>query len=317
MEQATHEGSRGGSPDWPRALALFGVVLVTSIFVHPGVVIGVPLALLIALTGLGNVVSAAVVGLVILILAAGRDPLGDGLWYTERAWAVLLGGWFVAMTLLVPRWRLTSRALGAVAGAAAVAAAIFGIRGGSWGALDAAVERLLQTQANGTVAWWRSVGGPEGISTEMTDIAQGLAAAQTAVFPALLGIESLAALGVAWWARGRLLGRPEIGLAPMREFRFNDHLVWILVLGLMLVLAGSGTGLSRVGTNAVFFMGTLYALRGLAVFLFVSGGVSVLGAVLFVVLMTVVPVVILGTAALIGIGDTWLDLRARSAELAG
>ncbi|MGD8281760.1 MAG: DUF2232 domain-containing protein, partial [Gemmatimonadota bacterium] len=230
---------------------------------------------------------------------------------------VLLGGWFVGMSLLVPRWRLTSRALGALAGAAAVAAGIFGIRSGSWSALDGTVSRLMQAQANGTIAWWRSVGGPEGISSEMAEIAQSLASAQTAVFPALLGIESLAALGVAWWARARLLGQPGQGLSPLREFRFNDHLVWILVLGLMLLLAESGSELSRVGTNAIFFMGALYALRGLAVFLFVSGGVSLFSFVLFTVLMALVPVVILGTAALIGIGDTWLDLRARTAELVG
>jgi hypothetical protein len=35
--------------------------------------------------------------------------------------------------------------------------------------------------------------------------------------------------------------------------------------------------------------------------------------VAFAVLLVLVPPVILGTAALIGVGDTWLDLRARVA----
>jgi hypothetical protein len=59
--------------------------------------------------------------------------------------------------------------------------------------------------------------------------------------------------------------------------------------------------------------GALYALRGVAVLAFVSGGVSMFSYVAFAVLLVLVPPVILGTAALIGVGDTWLDLRARVA----
>jgi hypothetical protein len=38
--------------------------------------------------------------------------------------------------------------------------------------------------------------------------------------------------------------------------------------------------------------------------------------VIFAVLLVLVPPAILGTAAIIGIGDTWLDLRARTAKKA-
>jgi hypothetical protein len=102
-------------------------------------------------------------------------------------------------------------------------------------------------------------------------------------------------------------------LAPVRDFRFNDHLVWALVVGLVLLVTQSGVALARVGANLVVFMGALYALRGVAVLAFVSGGVSMFSYVAFAVLLVLVPPVILGTAALIGVGDTWLDLRARVA----
>jgi hypothetical protein len=317
MEQGSTETEARREPRaWPRALALFGVVLITSVFVHPGVVIGVPLALLLAARGFGNLLATTVVALVILIVAGGRDGPADGLWYAERAWAVLLGGWFLALTLLAPAWRLTSRALAAAAGAGAVVAGIFAVRAGSWGALDGAVGRSMQSEIQTTMDAISILGGGEALTSEMLETAQAVAEAQMSVFPALLGIESLAALAVAWWARSRLLGERDPGLAPLRDFRFNDHLVWVLVAGLVLLLTQSGAAWARVGSNAVFFMGALYALRGAAVYLFVSGGLSIFGSVILVMLMAFVPTVILGTAALIGIGDTWLDLRGRIAEKA-
>ena len=131
---------------------------------------------------------------------------------------------------------------------------------------------------------------------------------------ALLAIESLAALALAWWARTRLLGEGGTALGPLRDFRFNDHLVWVLVAGLILLLTQSGAALARIGSNTVVFMGALYALRGAAVFVFMSGGISLFSSVMVVILFVLVPPVLLGTAALIGIGDTWLDLRARIAR---
>jgi hypothetical protein len=311
MEAQPTEQTRERSGEWPRALALFGVVLITSVLAHPGVLIGLPLALLLAARGFQNLVSIAVVALVILIVAGGRTGLAEGLWYAERAWAVLLAGWFVAVTLLLPHWKLVARALAAAAGAAGTAAGVLGLRAGSWGALDGAVMRSIQSEIDATIAAVNAIGGPEALSPEMVDMAQQIAAAQVSVFPALLGIESLAALAVAWWARTRLLGETGTALAPLRDFRFNDHLVWVLVVGLVLLLTQSGAALARVGSNAVVFMGALYALRGAAVFVFVSGGVTVFSSVMVAVLFVLVPPVLLGSAALLGIGDTWLDLRSR------
>ncbi|MDH3205314.1 MAG: YybS family protein [Gemmatimonadota bacterium] len=316
MEQVINGGARGTQRGWPRVAGLFGVVLATSVFVQPTVLIGVPLVFLLAARGFGNVAAAGVAGLLIVIISGGLGGFSDGLWYAERAWAVLLGGWFLTLTLLLPGWRLTSRALAASAAAAVVAGAIMVLREGGWSTLDAAISLSVQAETDATLSAISLIGGSDVLSPDVVTLMRDIATTRVMVFPALLGIESLAALAVAWWVRSRLVGEGDQGLAPLRDFRFNDHLVWVLVAGILLLVLQSGEAFARVGSNAVVFMGALYALRGLAVYFFVSGGLSVIGYAVFAVLLVLVPPVILGTAALIGIGDTWLDLRARSAQKA-
>jgi hypothetical protein len=313
MEQGSTVRAGAMRSGWLSAAGLFVVVLVTSVFASPGVLIGVPLLLLLAARGFGNVLGGVVAGLIVLIVAGGRGGLEDGLWYAERGWAILLGGVFTAFTLVRPTWRLTSRALAATAATAAFVGGVLAIRGEAWMRLDAAVVRLVQSELDVTVQMLTAFGGSGAVTPETLTVMQDLASVRVAVFPALLALESIAALGVAWWARARLLGDRDRGLSPLRDFRFNDHLVWVLVLGLLLLVLQSG-GAARLGSNALVLMGALYALRGAAVFVFVSGGMSLFGYVAFALLLVLVPPVTLGTAALIGIGDTWLDLRSRTAD---
>ena len=64
-------------------------------------------------------------------------------------------------------------------------------------------------------------------------------------------------------------------------------------------------------------MGGLYVLRGLAVVLALTGGVSFSGILLFVLgLALVAPLILIG-ALIIGLGDTWVDLRARGTADSG
>jgi hypothetical protein len=162
-----------------------------------------------------------------------------------------------------------------------------------------------------TVLAMSSLRGGEALSPALTTALYDMADAQAAVSPALIGLGSLAALGVAWWARTRLVDEGDQGLGPLRSFRFNDQLVWVFVAGLLLLVVQWGDSLARVGSNAVVFMGALYALRGAAVFVFVSGGLSLFGYVTFVVGLVLAAPILLGMAMVIGIGDTWLDIRSR------
>jgi len=137
------------------------------------------------------------------------------------------------------------------------------------------------------------------------------------LFPALLGLASLSSLGVAWWLYLRVSQAETGGIGPFREFRFHDQLVWVLILGLLFFLGAGGLldrvglDLGRAGTNAAVFMGALYALRGAAVVLFLAGGVSFLGGVLLLFGFFFMAPLLLAGAFIMGLGDTWLDLRAR------
>ena len=138
---------------------------------------------------------------------------------------------------------------------------------------------------------------------------------QVEVFPAVAGLTSVAGLAVAWWAYTRIALDRDEGLRPLREFRFNDHLVWLFIAGLTLVLADGGEAVRRTGSNTLLFMGALYALRGAAVVAFFGGGQSLFGLLMLALaLMLVAPVVVTG-AMVIGLGDTWLDLRGRARAL--
>jgi hypothetical protein len=302
-------GTKPPGRGWPRAAGLLGIVLATSI-VHPGVLIAVPLLALLGAHGLRGtgVVTAAL--LATLILATGAR---DGVWYAERAWSVLLGGGFLALTMMVPGWRMSSRALGAVAGAAAAAAAVLAVRTDAWGALDAAISGGVRASVDQTLASIATMSGAPA-SPAMVSAFHQVAETQASVFPAMIGIASMAALGVAWWIRTRLVGEGDQGLAPLRDFRFNDHLVWLLIGGLLLMFAQWGDALARVGSNALVFMAALYMLRGAAVFVFISGGLSLFGYVTVLVGLVVAAPVLMGMAVLVGVGDTWLDLRSRVRE---
>jgi len=295
---------------WPRAAALFGVVLAVSV-VQPGVLLAVPLLLLMGVRGVrGMALFAAAMIAVVVVLSGDRD----GLWYAERAWALFVGGCFVGLTMAAPSWRLSSRTLGAVLGGTAVGAALLAARSDAWIALDWAIGDSLRAGVTTTLDALALVRGGESLSPAIVTAIYETAEAQAEVFPAMVALASMAALCVAWWVHTRLSGGGDQAIGPLRGFRFNDHLVWVLIGGLVLLVLRWGDALARVGSNTVVFMGALYALRGAAVFTFVSGGLSLLGYVLFALGLLVAPPVVLGVAMLIGIGDTWLDVRARASE---
>ena len=130
------------------------------------------------------------------------------------------------------------------------------------------------------------------------------------MFPALLGLASLTGLAVAWFAFQRVANREPTPLRPLREFRFPDDLVWVLIAGVVLLLLPFGAA-ERAGTNLLAFMTALYALRGLAVLLVLAGAPGPLGMVVGGLLLLFLYPLVMAMTVLVGVTDTWLDIRAR------
>ena len=99
-------------------------------------------------------------------------------------------------------------------------------------------------------------------------------------------------------------------LAPLKEFRFNDQLVWGLVLGITAVAVPTLKAFSIVGLNLLVFFGALYALRGLGVLAWFFAPGRLMVALTIGLAIFIWP--LLGVFALgVGLGDTWLDWRSR------
>lgn len=298
---------------WGAAVALGAAVLLLSVL-NPFPLVALPLAVCaVALAPFRFRLVALGAGLLALVFAL--FPAPDGVEAMARGWALGVGGLFALVAAFRPRWSFAARGLAALA-LAFVAAAAWLAGTDAWRGLDwMMLEQFRATSllATGTLA----ASMPDSAwMTQLVAAARGYAELQGRLFPALIALQTLAGLGLAWWAYVRLAvgsGVRRRGLRPLRQFRFNDQLVWLVIIGLLLMLLPLGAFAVRAGLNLLVFMGSLYALRGVAVFLFVAGRAPSALSMVFGALFTIFfyPL-ILPAALLIGLGDTWLDLRERA-----
>lgn len=243
----------------------------------------------------------------------GSDAERVAFWYLERGWVLLLAAWFIVMVMAMPNARFFPRALAAVGAALATSAAVLTVKPEGWQVLDAAVTRRFQEVAEFVINVWSQTEAPRGWVDQATEVMRRTAELQSYLHPAMLALESLIGLGVAWWAFGRVIVREESPLGRLRDFRFSDHLVWLLIVGILLMIVQKGEPATRAGANLVTFMGALYALRGGAIILVVTGLQGIGGAVLAALLFLLLYPIVLTTTILVGLSDTWFDLRARHA----
>jgi hypothetical protein len=246
-----------------------------------------------------------------------------------RGWALLLAGAFGATAVLGGVRAFLPRALGAIglAGVALLAALLAAGTGPQ--RLGAVLEAELADRVDLSVAVlrertttpeWATLeqDNPEGAAAvrELVDGVdaqlRALAPVGAQLFPAFLALEALCALGLAWSLFHRVsrirLGPP---LARVRDFRFDDQLVWGVVVGLVFVLLPRLAEAKVVGMNLLVFFGALYALRGLGVMSWFLVSPGRIGGPLLMVLIAMVPVlwsIPLG----LGLGDTWIDWRRRA-----
>ncbi len=255
------------------------------------------------------------------------QPAGQpGTPYSEmaRAWPILLAASFGLLSLLAPAAGFFIRGMGAVGVAFAVALTIAlsspsGIariqHAGGEELMRRAAVSLNQFQEKWDTEQWKDLTNRAPILQSAdewaADLERSIPKGTTPLIPALLALESLAALGLAWSVYNRLstvkIGPP---LGPLTEFRFNDQIIWALAVGLTLTLLPAFGEGRHAGFNLLLFFGALYAVRGLGVLAWISKGRYV-----FIIVLSLIPqgIFLLGVLALaLGLGDTWLDLRRRA-----
>lgn len=238
---------------------------------------------------------------------------GTLLYYAVNAWGALLAGVFGIVALgrersaTPPSWIAT-----AVAGVVFVL--LLHAFGYDLGAIQFDATRML-SQAQGDM---RALAQQLFGSAPVAD--PGAPAAVAALTPAMFTVLGALGLDLAWRWYHRIAAAP-LGTPPrpFAEFRFSDHLVWVLVAAFGAVLAQSAGFLGdSVGpANILLVMAVLYAARGLAVLWPAVRRLPVFTRLLLAVMAVVL--LLFTAAGLFGIGlaDTWVDFRRRKAAALG
>lgn len=245
----------------------------------------------------------------------------DGL---ARGWTLLLAASFGLVNLWSATLPFFVRGLTSVGLAAAAAFVLAAASPGGMGRVQRAAGAELARRSTQSIAALRQVSetgrwkewaekspGIDEIAEQSEVQLRAVPEHSAVLLPALLALESLAALALGWSVYHRL-STQAIGprLAPLREFRFNDQLVWGLAVGATLFLLPPFADGKNAGLNLLLFFGGLYLLRGLGVMAWMSRG-----RVVFIVVVTLALLAwpLLGALALaLGLGDTWLDWRRRA-----
>jgi hypothetical protein len=296
-------------------LLVFGAGIAFAIFLPIGL-LTVPLAGLVLVTRfqrLRAVVTASLLtGISLWWLAQSGDPPDQVI----RAAAVLGSGAFV-VTFLSTSWSLTHRSLAAIGVAAGGTGALLAATRTSWPEIHWWVEsrgqlaaQLVLTRLSGD----QPGAGDDAMVVQLKAWFESVIPLMADFFPATVAVQMLAGLALATALYRRFA--PAAGVTPgkFRDFRFSEHLGWIAVIALAIVLLTRAATVKLMAANVLVVASLLYALRGAAVAWFgltLAGGPGLLttGLVAFSVVF-MLPVILIGTI-FIGVVDAGLDLRRR------
>jgi len=270
------------------------------------------------------------VGLATAILFWGGLP--------QSAYGALQCGWALVLVTVFglvcaaspPTTRFLARALTALAASVSLVGLLaLGTRDAAGAVRHAALADAL-SRPNAALAWveqvarspgWRALtarepqGGSLAAAEQTLDsVLTTLPADAVAFYPALLALESLAALALAWGLYHRI-SRTKIGepLGRLVDFRFSDQLAWGVIAGAALVLLPPSGDWRALGLNLLLFFGALYAVRGLAVLVWYlqAARISAPAITALTLLAAVLSAPSVIGLALVGLSDSWVDWRTR------
>ena len=274
----------------------------------------------------GGRISLAVIWVTLaafLLASAVGPPDGQYNWLA-RGWTLLLAASFGLVSVIVATEAFFPRALSALALATSLGFALVLVSPGG-------PTRVLNTMAGeynrrndqsiaslrevSSQPGWKEVVAKSPSLQRLTEESEAQLAAipawSTILLPALLALESLAALGLGWALYHRM-SKVAIGpqLGKIRDFRFNDQLVWGVAVGASIYLLPAFAEGKNAGLNLLLFFGVLYVLRGIGILAWMSRGRML--TYLLVALAIFAWPLVTALAFGLGLGDTWLDLRARA-----
>ncbi|MEO5590071.1 MAG: DUF2232 domain-containing protein [Gemmatimonadaceae bacterium] len=272
----------------------------------------------------GKLVIALVwVAMAAVLLSAPAGPADSAYNWLARGWTLLLTASFGLVGVVISSEGFFSRALSALAVATALGFALVLVSPGGPGRVSTTMATEFNRRNDQSIASLREVSSQPGwkgfmanspalerLTEDSEAQLAGIPKWTSLLVPALLALESLAALGLGW-ALFHRISATAIGprLGRLRDFRFNDQLVWGVAVGASVYLLPSFEEGRNAGLNLLLFFGCLYSLRGLGILAWMSR-TRLMTFMLIAVGILAWPIV----AALafgLGLGDTWLDLRAR------
>ncbi|MBT8461090.1 MAG: YybS family protein, partial [Gemmatimonadetes bacterium] len=200
----------------------------------------VPLALLLLAFRSEDWMSVAVAAVILGLGFAGSRPGGIE-WFVPRAWSLIAGGAFVAVSIGRGRNAWLDRSLQAIGVGLAFVLLIGLARPGVLEGVNwwmTGEIRQAAVAAGGILEQLQGSADPE-IRRQLEVAVQRWVGFQQDVYPAMLLLATVAALGLAWFGFERLSGRFR-SPGPLREFRFSNHLIWLLIGGLCLLVLPLG-----------------------------------------------------------------------------
>ncbi|GAC1485217.1 MAG: hypothetical protein NVS1B5_06460 [Gemmatimonadaceae bacterium] len=237
-----------------------------------------------------------------------------------RGWAILLAASFGLVSLWSSTMPFFSRGLFSVGLAAGIGFLIAlsspsGIARFQHAAGEELTRRVSITiekvQEGMNTPEWRDVAARvpalDSWNDDSETLMRAIPARAASLLPALLALESLAALALGWGVLQRL-SPVKIGpaLSPLTEFRFNDQLVWGRAVGATLCLLPAFEEGRTAGYNLLLFFGAVYLIRGIGVLAWIARG-----RYAFIIILSLIPQVFVIVTFALGLGDTWLDIRKR------
>jgi hypothetical protein len=261
-----------------------------------------------------------------LLLTSPVGPPDSSYNWMARGWTLLLAASFGLVSIILSTEAFFPRALSTLAIATSLAFALVLVSPGGPTRVGSAMEKEFNRRNDQSIAaqrqiWsqpeWKEAVDKSPTLRQLTEQSQlqlsSIPKWSAILMPALLALESLAALALGWALFHRM---SSVALGPnlgkLRDFRFNDHLVWGVAVGASVFLLKAFAEGKNAGLNLLLFFGFLYVLRGLGILAWMSRTRAV--TFFLVALSVIAPQLVAALAFGLGLGDTWLDLRARAAK---